>query len=263
MRWPIASAPCTRCNGGQCSQGSARASSRWASEALSYWAWRAERRFRDERERAEQAQAASLEAAIRREAARVDIEGQLVAFAASPGQLAADGVQGEENSPYTKRLLEELADPNASVQTALSRASRKVLLLTNASQRPYLASDMNGDIYLRQQPPSRQCKAIVVAVDRAGKTTFANVARDGTAWAAFLATCGFEVDPSGQSDASAAARDDGASALRQRPGAADWDECPGPARWETEAEHLSVVLFFRRGQPGRSRSAALRVGHVD
>ncbi len=159
----------------------------------SYWAWRAERRFRHERERAEQAQAASLEAAIHREAARVDIEGQLVAFAASPGQLAADGVQGEENSPYTKRLLEELADPNASVQTALSRASRKVLLLTNSSQRPYLASDMNGDIYLRQQPPSRQCKAIVVAVDRAGKTTFANVARDGTAWAAFLATCGFEV----------------------------------------------------------------------
>ena len=160
---------------------------------VSYWAWRAERRFRDERERAEQAHAASLEAAIRREAARVDIEGQLVAFAASPGQLAADGVQGEENSPYTKRLLEELADPSASVQTALSRASRKVLLLTNSSQRPYLASDMNGDIYLRQQPPSRQCKAIVVAVDRAGKTTFANVARDGTVWAAFLATCGFEV----------------------------------------------------------------------
>lgn len=160
---------------------------------VSYWAWQAERRARDERERADEARAASLDAAIRREAARTDIEGQLVAFAASPGQLALDGVEGEQNSPYTKRLLEELADPNASVQTALSRASRKVLTLTNGSQRPYLASDMNGDIYLRQRPPSRQCQAIVVAVDRVGASIFPNVARDGTAWAAFLTECGFAV----------------------------------------------------------------------
>ncbi|MEO6221685.1 MAG: TIR domain-containing protein [Vicinamibacterales bacterium] len=160
---------------------------------VSYWAWRAERKFRDEHERAEQAHAASLAAAIQREAARVDIEGQLVAYAASPGEFAMDSVEGEANSPYTKRLLEELADPNTSVQAALAQASRKVLVFTKSSQRPYLASDLNGDMYLRQQPTSRRCKAIVVAVERAGKTTFANVARDGDAWASFLKSCGFQV----------------------------------------------------------------------
>lgn len=160
---------------------------------VSYWAWQAELRARRERESADEARAASFDAAIRREASRTDIEGQLVAFAASPGQLALDGVEGEDRSPYTTRLLEELVDPNASVQAALSRASRKVLTLTNGSQRPYLASDMNGDLYLRQAPPSRQRQAIVVAVDQAGATRFPNVARDGTAWAAFLTTCGFTV----------------------------------------------------------------------
>ena len=52
---------------------------------------------------------------------------------------------------------------------------------------------MNGDIYLRQQPASRQCQAIVVAVDHVGPSHFPNVARDGTAWTAFLTTCGFTV----------------------------------------------------------------------
>jgi caspase domain-containing protein len=161
--------------------------------ALGYSTWLTQGRLRDERDRADKAQAASVEALRTREAGRTDIEGQLVAFAASPGEYASDGVPGEQNSPYTKRLLEELDNPDASFQDALSRAGRKVLDLTRSAQRPYLATDLNGDVYLRRKPPSRQCQAIVVAVDQVGTRQFQNVLRDGTAWARFLEACGFEV----------------------------------------------------------------------
>jgi hypothetical protein len=160
---------------------------------LGYSTWLTQRRLRAERDRADKAQSASVAALKAREAGRTDIEGQLVAFAASPGEFASDGVPGEQNSPYTKRLLEELDNPDASLQEALSRASRKVLDLTNSAQRPYLATDLNGDVYLRRQPPSRQCQAVVVAVDQVGTLRYENVLRDGTAWARFLRACGFEV----------------------------------------------------------------------
>src|SRR3954464_1698350 len=160
---------------------------------LGYSAWLTQGRLRDERSRADRAHAASVEALKTREASRTDIQGQLVAFAASPGEFASDGVPGEQNSPYTKRLLEELKDPNASLQEALSRAGRKVLDLTDSKQRPYLATDLNGDVYLRRQPSSRQCHAVVLAVDQVGTTRFQNVLRDGMAWADVLRECGFEV----------------------------------------------------------------------
>jgi hypothetical protein len=161
---------------------------------LGYWTWLTQGWLRDERARADKAQAASLEAAIAKEADRTDIEGQLVAFAASPGQWASDGVPGEEVSPYTRRLLGELNKADLSLQSALSAAGRNVLTLTKSAQRPYLASDLNGDIYLRRKPASRQCKAIVVAVDQVGKTRFQNVLRDGTAWADYLKACAFDVE---------------------------------------------------------------------
>jgi hypothetical protein len=165
-----------------------------AMGGLTYWAWRAERRYREERKRVEEAEAASFAAAVRREAGRVDIEGQLVAYAASPGQEAFDGLEGEQTSPFTKRLLEELADPNASLQTALSRAGRKVVTLTKSAQRPFVSSDLNGEIFLCRKPPSRQCKAIVVAAgESAGNYHYPNVPRDGQAWTKFLERCNFEV----------------------------------------------------------------------
>jgi hypothetical protein len=160
---------------------------------LGYWTWLTQGRLRDERVRADRAQAASLDAAVAREAGRTDLAGQISAFAASPGQLASDGVAGEETSPYTKRLLDKLAKADMSLQQALAAASREVLLLTKSAQRPYLATDLNGDLYLQKKPASRHCKAIVAAVDQTGTTRFANVLRDGTAWAAFLQKCGFEV----------------------------------------------------------------------
>lgn len=163
--------------------------------ALAYWGTDAESRFRREKERAEDAQKRSLDAAIKREAMRTDLEGQLSAYAASPGQEADDGPEGG-NSPYTKHVLEELASADAPLQAALAKAHYRVLGTSRTSQRPYLATDLNGEIYLRQPPTSRRLKALVVSVAHMGDGVplLANVERDANAWRGYLERCGFQVE---------------------------------------------------------------------
>jgi hypothetical protein len=54
---------------------------------------------------------------------------------------------------------------------------------------------MNGDIYLRRQPESRERRAVVISVDKIEKEKqLYNVERDADVWSAFLQTkCGFAV----------------------------------------------------------------------
>ena len=159
---------------------------------LGYWAYRSAVQLDAARAQAVDAEARSFEATIEREAARTDIEGQLTAYAASPRQMASDGAPGE-NSPYTKILLAELEDRNASLQVALARSNRKVLQDTNQVQRPYLASDLNGDIFLQRPPASRKCRAISISADTAGASFFPNVERDAVRWEEQLTRWGFVV----------------------------------------------------------------------
>ena len=165
-----------------------------AAGGLAYWGMDAERRFNSARERAADAEKRSIEQAIRKEAMRTDIKGQLAAYGASPGQTAAEGPQGG-HSPYTMHLLEELSDSWASVQMACSRANQKVLHSSITHQRPFLSSDLNGEIYLQRHPPTRRRAAIVISEDRGEERgQLYNTERDGLAWEAFLRdTCGFEV----------------------------------------------------------------------
>jgi hypothetical protein len=159
---------------------------------LGCWALRMQREAASERERADRAQEQSVQAAIIKESARTDLEGQLIAYAASRGQLALDNVGAGENSPYTIVVLNELKDSQVSIQGALSRANRKVIDSTSSRQRPYLASDLNGDVYLRQ-PTTRQRQAIVVSVDSFDTARFRNAPRDGIAWERFLTETRFSV----------------------------------------------------------------------
>jgi hypothetical protein len=161
---------------------------------LAYWGNDAERRFKAEKARAEEADKKSTEEAIRQQAARTDIEGQLSAFAASAGQEAADGPAGG-NSPYTEAVLKGLADPDASLQSALARAHYHVLKTSPTKQRPFLATDMNGDIYLLRPAPGRRLKAIVISVDNLGQASnrLPNVANDAKLWGESLKKTGFEV----------------------------------------------------------------------
>jgi hypothetical protein len=165
-----------------------------AAGGLAYWAMQAVERFRQQRQRADEAAAASVDEAIRREAQRTDIQGQLSAYAASPGQYADDGGK-DANSPYTTRVLQELADNKASLHEGLMRAHVRVLNESRTQQRPFLSSDMNGHLYLKQNPTGQRRFAVVVSVDRhnSDHELLANVKRDAVAWSTFLEReCHFE-----------------------------------------------------------------------
>ncbi len=166
-----------------------------AAAGLAYWGIDAERRFRSARELAAEAQRHSIDEAIRKEAMRTDIKGQLVAYAAPPGGLAQDGKEGG-NSPFTTAVLTALKDPGTPLQLALTQAVKRVMADTENRQRPFLSTDMGGDIYFERQPPTRRRKALVFSVDRLGERTdvrFPNVERDALAWEALLNSAGFEV----------------------------------------------------------------------
>jgi hypothetical protein len=220
-----------------------------AAAGLAYWAWSADAAFRREHVRAEEAQARSFEAATRREAMRTDIEGQLIAYAAGPHQLASDGNAGG-NSPYTSSVLAQLADVSTSLQTALSRSNKEVLVRTNGTQRPYISSDMNGDIYLKQSPTSRRCRAIVASVDSAGSVRFANVKRDALSWAAFLKP-EFDVRPLANPARHVVLDAIQAASFAQVtstpvPRGVQFDR-PGPGNQQKGVENTCLLLFFSGG----------------
>jgi hypothetical protein len=148
------------------------------------------------RRRAEEAERQSLAEAIRKEAMRKDLSGQIVAYAASPGQMAMDsGPSG--NSPYTGALLKELDTPQVSLWAALSRTSMLVTKHSGGNQRPFIASDMNGDLYLRMPSPTSQRKAIVIGAGRFEHVqgiTLPGVYKDVEAWTQFLRVNGFGVN---------------------------------------------------------------------
>ena len=79
--------------------------------------------------------------------ARVDSSGRdtLVAFAAAPGQEAADG--SERNSPFTSALLKHLPKAGLEVSVMLKEVAADVRRDTRGAQRPQQLSDMTRTFY--------------------------------------------------------------------------------------------------------------------
>jgi uncharacterized caspase-like protein len=75
--------------------------------------------------------------------ARVEASGRdtLIAFAAAPGQEAADGFA--RNSPFTTALLKHMPLPGVEVSVMLKQVAGEVRRLTNNNQRPQQLSDMS------------------------------------------------------------------------------------------------------------------------
>jgi hypothetical protein len=124
-----------------------------------------------------------------KEAMRTDLEGQVIVYAASPGQNAWD------DSGFTAALLEQLSQQHVPLSAALSDAVKKVLVKTKAQQRPYISTDMNGDVYFQLAPPNRKRRAVVVTIDRVGGADLPGARADGQAWTQFFRSAGFEVQP--------------------------------------------------------------------
>lgn len=71
--------------------------------------------------------------------------GSLIAFAAAPGQVAADG--GGRNSPYTQALVRVLKEPGLAVEQVFKRVRVSVEAETGGAQTPWEESSLRGDFY--------------------------------------------------------------------------------------------------------------------
>ena len=80
--------------------------------------------------------------------------GTLIAYAAAPKQVAADG-EGE-NSPYTAALAEALVVPGLKIEDVFKRVRVAVEEATNGKQTPWENSSLRGDFYFvpkAEDPP--------------------------------------------------------------------------------------------------------------
>jgi formylglycine-generating enzyme required for sulfatase activity len=87
----------------------------------------------------------------------------LIAFAALPGQVAADG-QGR-NSPYTKHLVQQLARPGLQVEEVFKRVRDAVVQETSGKQRPQEWTTLTKEFRFVERPsaPSQpQSEGVVV-----------------------------------------------------------------------------------------------------
>ncbi len=80
---------------------------------------------------------ASMQASIRGD------KEMLIAYSTAPGDLAADGRDG--NSPYTKHLVEHLQTPGLPVEEVFKRVRAAVVQETAGKQRPWESVSLTGD----------------------------------------------------------------------------------------------------------------------
>jgi uncharacterized caspase-like protein len=76
-------------------------------------------------------------------------EGTLIAFATGPGQKALDGKQGE-NSPFTRALLKNIAEPGVEIRHALTNVRAQVSEETSKRQLPWENTNLTGFFYMNQ-----------------------------------------------------------------------------------------------------------------
>lgn len=76
-------------------------------------------------------------------------EGTLIAFATGPGQKALDGQQGE-NSPFTRALLKNIAEPGVEIRHALTNVRAQVSEETSKRQLPWENTNLTGFFYMNQ-----------------------------------------------------------------------------------------------------------------
>lgn len=109
--------------------------------------------------------------AVAREAARQDIRGQIVAYAAAFGSEERDVAEGYQTSPYTTPLVQKLRQ-NKNLVDAIVDAHQEVLDASKKTQRPLLSTSMNGQLYLHQQPTTRRKRVLAISVDEPGAAEY-------------------------------------------------------------------------------------------
>lgn len=99
-------------------------------------------------------------------------EGTLIAFATGPGQTALDGEAGT-NSPFTRALLANIAQPGVEIQQAMTKVRAQVNEETSKNQLPWGHTNLIGSVYLSSAPVpvAAAAEAQNMAVPTAGSTS--------------------------------------------------------------------------------------------
>jgi uncharacterized caspase-like protein len=126
--------------------------------------------------------AANRSVALGRGLARIEPTGRdtLIAFAAAPGQEAADG--RARNSPFTAALLQHMPTPGLEVSLMLKQVTAQVRRETNNTQRPQQLSDMSRTFYFAEAEPMiavQQPAQVAPVADYSVEVAYWNSARSG------------------------------------------------------------------------------------
>jgi hypothetical protein len=165
------------------------------SGGLAYWGIDAERRVREEQARVELARRQAQEEAILAEAKRTDVNGILTVYATGRGSVSFDNLTKDGTDTFTNALLDAVSDRNVSIERAIRLARERILRATDSKQRPYVTTDMSGEIYLQRNPGGRRLFALSIGNDdydpSAGKLMSNRT--NSSAWTNFMKQCGFDV----------------------------------------------------------------------
>jgi formylglycine-generating enzyme required for sulfatase activity len=108
----------------------------------------------------------------------------MVAYAAAPGDEAADGEEG--NSPFTAALLKRIAEPGLEISVMLKQVTADVRAATRDRQRPQQLGDMSRRVYFApadagaaapEQSPPASPREVQSAEDRSLEIAFWTSAR--------------------------------------------------------------------------------------
>lgn len=78
-------------------------------------------------------------------------EGTLISFATQPGNVAADGADG--NSPYTRALVQTIRRPGLGIFDAFNEVGLAVMSATGGAQQPWVStSPIKGNFYFAGLP---------------------------------------------------------------------------------------------------------------
>ena len=105
-------------------------------------------------------------------------EGTMIAYATSPGKVAADG-EGA-NGLYTQELLKALAQPGLKVEDVFKQVRIGVTRASNGGQVPWEASSLTGDFYF--QPVAASAAVAPAAAPAIVAAPGPSVDREGMFW---------------------------------------------------------------------------------
>ena len=112
--------------------------------------------------------------------------GSLLAYATSPGNVAADG--NGKNGLYTEHLVRELSNRSAKIEDALKRVRLNVRLGSNGEQIPWETTSLESDIFIFSDGYKKLSEAEMERLLEAEMEAWARVknSRKADDWIAYL-----------------------------------------------------------------------------